>query len=167
MLTPDDSCQLERGRVLFFPLWQYFCCVNSSSFFLHTVTCVDTGGDGSADVISSDIKGTGQEHPVEIRTLPLSVASTSDAVADGKGTDQDGGESHQHADDAGVLSHDMTISLAERLPRFEDPSGHANVTVQLGGTAFLNCKVLDLQDKTVRPMNVNEFVYYTGEVDTL
>lgn len=118
-------------------------------------------------MISSDIKGTGQEHPVEIRALPLSVASTSDAVADGKGTDQDGGESHQHADDAGVLSHDMTISLAERLPRFEDPSGHANVTVQLGGTAFLNCKVLDLQDKTVRPMNVNEFVYYTGEVDTL
>lgn len=50
-------------------------------------------------------------------------------------------------DDASLT--DAAINLAERSPRFEDPSGHANVTVQLGGTAFLNCRVLDLQDKTV------------------
>ena len=53
---------------------------------------------------------------------------------------------HQ-VDDGGLT--DMAINLAERSPRFEDPSGHTNVTVQLGGTAFLNCRVLDLQDKTV------------------
>ena len=40
--------------------------------------------------------------------------------------------------------------LADRHPRFEDPTGYTNVTVQLGGTAFLNCKVMDLHDKTVR-----------------
>ena len=73
---------------------------------------------------------------------------------------QDAAENNQKAsedyhqqigDDVGTggLSDDVAISLGERTPRFEDPSGHANVTVQLGGTAFLNCKVLDLQDKTV------------------
>ena len=50
----------------------------------------------------------------------------------------------------GSLSDATAVNLAERSPRFEDPSGHANVTVQLGDTAFLNCRVLDLQDKTVR-----------------
>ena len=54
---------------------------------------------------------------------------------------------HHNVDDGGLV--DSGINLAERSPRFEDPSGHANVTVQLGGTAFLNCRVLDLQDKTV------------------
>lgn len=54
----------------------------------------------------------------------------------------------RHADDEASMA-DVPINLAERSPRFEDPSGHANVTVQLGGTAFLNCRVLDLQDKTV------------------
>jgi len=43
-----------------------------------------------------------------------------------------------------------SAKLAGRVPRFEDASGHSNVTVQLGGTAFLNCRVMDLQDKTVR-----------------
>ena len=43
-----------------------------------------------------------------------------------------------------------STKLAGRAPRFEDASGHSNVTVQLGGTAFLNCRVMDLQDKTVR-----------------
>lgn len=42
-----------------------------------------------------------------------------------------------------------SAKLAGRVPRFEDASGHSNVTVQLGGTAFLNCRVMDLQDKTV------------------
>lgn len=42
-----------------------------------------------------------------------------------------------------------STKLAGRAPRFEDASGHSNVTVQLGGTAFLNCRVMDLQDKTV------------------
>lgn len=55
--------------------------------------------------------------------------------------------SAHHVDDGGLT--DAAVNLAERSPRFEDPSGHANVTVQLGGTAFLNCRVLDLQDKTV------------------
>lgn len=54
-----------------------------------------------------------------------------------------------HHNDDTISLTDAGISLAERSPRFEDPSGHANVTVQLGGTAFLNCRVLDLQDKTV------------------
>ena len=42
-----------------------------------------------------------------------------------------------------------SLKLAGRAPRFEDASGHSNVTVQLGGTAFLNCRVMDLQDKMV------------------
>lgn len=60
---------------------------------------------------------------------------------------QDYTSMHHNIDDGGLV--DTDIHLAERSPRFEDPSGHANVTVQLGGTAFLNCRVLDLQDKTV------------------
>jgi hypothetical protein len=58
--------------------------------------------------------------------------------------------SHSSHSKGGSLSDATAVNLAERSPRFEDPSGHANVTVQLGDTAFLNCRVLDLQDKTVR-----------------
>jgi len=62
-------------------------------------------------------------------------------------------QQQQHADEGSQSSFSdaAALNLAERSPRFEDPSGHANVTVQLGDTAFLNCRVLDLQDKTVRP----------------
>ncbi len=49
-----------------------------------------------------------------------------------------------------LLPSDSPGHLSDRYPRFEDASGYANVTVQLGGTAFLNCRVLDLQEKTVR-----------------
>jgi hypothetical protein len=61
-------------------------------------------------------------------------------------------QQQQHVDEASQSSFSdaAALNLAERSPRFEDPSGHANVTVQLGDTAFLNCRVLDLQDKTVR-----------------
>ena len=53
--------------------------------------------------------------------------------------------------DAHPVDHESaSAKLAGRAPRFEDASGHSNVTVQLGGTAFLNCRVMDLQDKTVR-----------------
>jgi len=52
--------------------------------------------------------------------------------------------------DAHPVDHESaSAKLAGRAPRFEDASGHSNVTVQLGGTAFLNCRVMDLQDKTV------------------
>lgn len=69
-------------------------------------------------------------------------------AAGSSGDDYVSSQQHQHLDDLGGLA-DVPVNLAERSPRFEEPSGHANVTVQLGGTAFLNCRVLDLQDKTV------------------
>ena len=74
---------------------------------------------------------------------PVHMAFTETEASDDLYT----GERHVVDDETSMA--DVPINLAERSPRFEDPSGHANVTVQLGGTAFLNCRVLDLQDKTV------------------
>ena len=84
---------------------------------------------------SSDVQGS----------LPLTANSNEGA------SDYDLTHHNEHATDDDASHHfsDVGINLAERPPRFEDASGQANVTVQLGGTAFLNCKVLDLQDKTV------------------
>lgn len=91
------------------------------------------------------VSGRGGSHedgePAEVRT-PVRFTDNIDTSND----DLYIGE--RHADEEASVA-DVAINLAERSPRFEDPSGHANVTVQLGGTAFLNCRVLDLQDKTV------------------
>ncbi|KAI9563979.1 hypothetical protein GHT06_007717 [Daphnia sinensis] len=72
---------------------------------------------------------------------PLALTAEDYASSIQRSDDDDGGGRHSLTDAA-------AMNLAERSPRFEDASGHANVTVQLGDTAFLNCKVLDLQDKT-------------------
>lgn len=82
----------------------------------------------------------------ELSSVPLALTAADYASSIQRSDDDDGrGGFSRHS-----LIDAVAINLAERSPRFEDPSGHANVTVQLGDTAFLNCRVLDLQDKTVK-----------------
>lgn len=108
------------------------------SFVIHCLFHVFPVGRPDASTNSSSVP----QHSHDIVALPF-VESDSDQNGEPAGS--------LHVDDlaTGAMS-DVPINIAERAPRFEDPSGHANVTVQLGGTAFLNCKVLDLQDKTVK-----------------
>lgn len=82
----------------------------------------------------------------ELGIAALALTAEDYASSVQRSDDNDGGGTSRH-----TMTDAAAINLAERSPRFEDASGHANVTVQLGDTAFLNCKVLDLQDKTVRP----------------
>lgn len=82
----------------------------------------------------------------ELGIAALALTAEDYASSVQRSDDNDGGGTSRH-----TMTDAAAINLAERSPRFEDASGHANVTVQLGDTAFLNCKVLDLQDKTVKP----------------
>ncbi|XP_065573050.1 hemicentin-2-like [Artemia franciscana] len=44
---------------------------------------------------------------------------------------------------------DEHVEGQERFPFFDEYGSGSNITVQLGETAFLNCRIHDLQDKTV------------------
>ncbi len=116
------------------------CCYFFRSYLLGT-RFVD-----SARILDGTVDGQEQlELGENERRLASQLANIADPLP--LTADNEDYASAHHVDDGSLT--DAAVNLAERSPRFEDPSGHANVTVQLGGTAFLNCRVLDLQDKTV------------------
>ncbi|XP_032779501.2 uncharacterized protein LOC116917982 isoform X3 [Daphnia magna] len=92
---------------------------------------------------SSTIHEKEKDISSELGIAALALTAEDYASSVQRSDDNDGGGTSRH-----TMTDAAAINLAERSPRFEDASGHANVTVQLGDTAFLNCKVLDLQDKT-------------------